>query len=126
MAEELEMKDLQMKGLTEKIQSLLDGIDKSKRKELDLNDIAARIKEFTNALEAASIEYRRMNAKGNNPNKNEQKQMLKDHKNILKEFKNQYEWKKSEAVKDELLGDHKAGGDEDRETAEGLMKYGYY
>ena len=34
MSEEFQMKDLQMKGLTEKIQGLMQGLPKSKRKEL--------------------------------------------------------------------------------------------
>jgi hypothetical protein len=34
MAEELQMKDLQMKGLTEKCTAMLAGLEKSKRKEL--------------------------------------------------------------------------------------------
>ena len=34
MSEELSMKDLQMKSLTEKIEMMLKGLDKSKRQEL--------------------------------------------------------------------------------------------
>ena len=123
MAEELSMKDLQMKGLTEKITGLLAGLDKSKRKELDLSEIGSRLKEFQISLDSASIEQRHLGA---HPQKNEFRVMLRDHKNTLKELKNEYEWKKSSAVKEELLGDHKPGADAANalETEEGLMKHG--
>jgi len=121
MAEELQMKDLQMKGLTEKITALLNGIEKSKRQELDLNEVNQRLKEFQIALDGANIELRHL---GTNPQKNEFKQMLRDHKNTLKELKNDYEWKKSAATKEQLMGDHKDSGPADLDTAEGLMKHG--
>jgi DNA repair ATPase RecN len=120
MAEELEMKDLQMKGLTEKITGLLAGMDKSKRKELDLQDIKQRLKEFQGAYEAANIELRHLGP--NNPSKNEYKQILKDHKHTLKELRNEFDYKSAAVTKNELLGEDKDTAD--RETAEGLMKHG--
>ena len=114
------MKDLQMKGLTEKIGELLDKLGKSKRKELDLQDVAQRIKEFQIALDSAAIELRHI---GNHPDKAELKQMLREHKNQLKELKIRYEERKGAIVKDELLGDHSEETDR-LETAEGLMEHG--
>ena len=114
------MKDLQMKGLTEKIGELLDKLNKSKRKELDLQDVAQRIKEFQIALDSAAIELRHI---GNHPDKTELKQMLREHKAVLKELRIRYEEKKGAIVKDELLGDHSEETDR-LETAEGLMEHG--
>lgn len=123
MAEELQMKDLQMKGLTEKLTELLSGLDKSKRKELDLNDIQSKLKEFQIALDAGHIEFRHLGP--NATNKNEYKIMLRDHKSSLKELKNEFEWKKAAATKDELLADGSNGADNtELETAEGMMKHG--
>jgi len=122
MSEELQMRDLQMKGLTEKLTSLLGGLEKSKRKELDLREISSRLKEFSMALDAAYIDMRHLGP--NHPNKNEFKVTLREHKNALKELRNDFEWKKSTQVKNELVGE--GGGDEEdqKETAEGLMQHG--
>jgi hypothetical protein len=115
------MKDQQMKGLTEKITSLLQGLDKSKRQQLDLSEIGQRLKEFQIAHDGANIEFRHL---GSHPQKNEFKASLRDHKNTLKELKNEYEWKKANLAKDELLGDHQPANEGELETAEGLMKHG--
>ena len=114
------MKDLQMKGLSEKLVELLSKLGKSKRKELDLQDIAARLKEFQMALDSANIELRHI---GNHPDKAELKTMLREHKTVLKELRADYELKKGVAVKDELLGDHVEQKD-GLDTAEGLMDHG--
>ena len=110
-----------MKGLSEKLSELLTGLGKSKRKELDLQEAAARIKEFQMALDSANIELRHI---GQHPDKAELKQMLREHKNVLKELRTEYEAKKGVIVKDELLGDHVEDGGAGLETAEGLMEHG--
>ena len=116
------MKDLQMKGLTEKLGELLQRLPKSRRAELDLDEIAARIKEFQVALDSANIELRHL---GNHPDKAELKQMLRDHRSTLKELKADYEQKRGGAVKDELLGDHEEDGAAGQETADSLMAHGF-
>jgi len=122
MAEELQLKDMQMTGLTDKISGMLQSVSKSKRKELDLQDIAARLKEFEMALDSGNIELRHI---GNHPDKTEFKVMLREHKNKLKELRTQYESKKGTIVRDELLGDAEADPTADKlETAEGLMEHG--
>lgn len=121
MSEELQMKDLQMKGLTEKIQLLLKGLDKSKRQELDLTEINNRLKEFQTALDAANLELRHLGA---HPQKGEFTKILRDHKAELKELKNEYEWRKAASAKDQLIGDAKETNSADLTTNEGAMKYG--
>lgn len=116
MHEESEVKENQLEGLTKKIASMLEVIDKSSRKELDLSEIASHLKEFQVALDGASIELPYL--RSNDPHRNEYKQQLRDHKTTLKNFRHEYDQKKSNARRSELLGE------EDRETAEGLMKYG--
>ncbi len=116
------MKYLQMKGLTEKLQGLLKSVKKSKRKEMDLDEIGQRLKEFQIALDSAKLEVDALGP--NNPNKSEMKVALREHKSALKEFKNEYEWQKSQLMKNELIGDVKDDGRGDtEETAEGLMEY---
>jgi len=120
MPDEFQMKDLQMKGLTEKITSSLSKVNKSKRKELDLQDIAARLKEFQLSLDSANIELRHIN---DHPDKAELKLMLREHKDTLKKLRLEYEQKKGVATRDELLGDGEQPVDK-LETAEGLMEHG--
>ena len=115
------MKDLQMKGLSEKLVDMLAKLGKSKRKELDLQEVAARLKEFQMALDSANIELRHI---GNHPDKAELKQMLREHKTVLKELRTEYEAKKGVVVKDELMGDHVEEGKDGLDTAEGLMDHG--
>lgn len=111
---------MQMQGLTQKITETLNGLEKSKRVELDIADVQQKLREFQVALDGANIELRHL---GNDPQKNEMKQMLRDHKTKLRELRNEFEWKKEAAVKDQLSGDHK-GGENDLTTADGLMKHG--
>jgi len=120
MAEELRLKDLQMKGLTEKIESLLNGLEKSKRKEMDMSDVQQKLKEFNICLDEAKIELRHLK---DDAEKSEYGAMVKEQKAVFQKLKNEFEWKKSSAVKDQLLGDHKVDVG-DQSTAEGTMKHG--
>jgi hypothetical protein len=128
MTEEISMKDLQMKGLTEKLTKFLNSYDKSKRKELDAMEIKQRLKEFQMALDGAHIELRHLT---NETDKLEWKMALREHKNSLKELKNEWEFKENRGNKDELFEDYddeeaqlKRKGVEEKTTEE-LMKYGF-
>jgi hypothetical protein len=122
MSEELSMKDLQMKGLTEKIEMMLKGLDKSKRQELDLAEIGSRLRDFQTALDGAQLELKHLGA---NVQKAEFTKQLRDHKHTLKELKNEYEWRKSNSDKNNLLDGASAGATAaDMTTAEGMMKHG--
>ena len=125
MDEELEIKENQLNGLTKKIASMLEAIDKSSRKELDLLEIALHLKEFQVALDGANIQLPHLASNNNNnPHWNEYTQQLRDHKITLKHLRHENERKKSNAIKSELLRDVKIQDEDDRDTAEGLMNYG--
>lgn len=122
MSEELSMKDLQMKGLTEKIEMMLKGLDKSKRQELDLAEIGSRLRDFQTALDGAQLELKHLGA---NVQKAEFTKILRDHKHTLKELKNEYDWRKANSDKNSLLDGATAGATgADMTTADGLMKHG--
>jgi len=115
------MKDLQMKGLTEKIESLLNGFEKSKRKDLDLAEVTSKLKEFQIALDEAKIELRHIK---DETEKTEATAIVKEHKQTFQKLKNEYEWKKQAQVKDQLLGEHQEVTAADQNSPDGLMKYG--
>lgn len=122
MSEELSMKDMQMKALTEKIEMLLKGLDKSKRAELDLAEIGSRLRDFQTALDGAQLELKHLGA---HVGKAEFTKLLRDHKHTLKELKNEYEWRKANSDKNQLLeGAKPAASAADMATADGLMKHG--
>jgi len=121
MSEDLRMKDLQMKGLTEKLEGFLSGFEKSKRKDLDLSDISSKLKEFQIALDESKIELRHIRDEAE---KNEYNSIIKHHKQTFTKLKNEYEWKKQAQVKDQLLGDHHEATAADQANPDQLMKYG--
>lgn len=116
------MKDLQMKGLTEKIEMMLTGLDKSKRQELDLAEIGSRLRDFQTALDSAQLELKHLGA---NVQKAEFTKIIRDHKNVLKQLKNEYEWRKANSDKNSLMDGAKASATgADFQSAEGLMQHG--
>jgi len=118
--EELNMKDMQMKGLRDKITASLGAIEKSKRPEVEMNDIQLKLKEFQIAFDAANIELRQCPPES----KEQWKNTLRTHKNNLRELKNEFEWKKQQVDREQLMGDHKTSDAVDFTTADGLMKHG--
>jgi len=116
------MKDAQMKGLTEKIELMLKGLDKSKRQELDLAEIGSRLRDFQTALDGANLELKHLGA---HVQKNEFTKLLRDHKHTLKELKGEYEWRKTSSDKNALMDGAKVPATgADMNTADGLMKHG--
>jgi hypothetical protein len=123
MSEELNMKDLQMKGQSEKIQLMLDGLDKSKRPELDLAEIGSRLRDFQTALDGANLELKHLGA---HVQKNEFTKMLRDHKLNLRQLKTDYDWAKASSDKNALMDGAKPAGASaaDMASADGMMQYG--
>lgn len=122
MSEELSMKDLQMKGLTEKIEMMLKGLDKSKRQELDLAEIGSRLRDFQTSLDGAQLELKHL---GPHMQKNEFTKLLRDHKSTLKELKNEYDWRKANSDKNALMDGAKPSATAaDMTTADGMMRHG--
>ena len=72
------------------------------------------------ALDGANIEMRHI---GNHPDQAELKQMLREHKKAFTQLTQEYQTKKSQLIKSELLGDHEEKKGQ-QETAEGSMEHG--
>lgn len=112
-----------MRQIAATVGDLFMQLDTSKRRELDLEDINTRIKEFHVLHDSANIEVRFL---VNGPDRIEMRQMLREHKSTLKELTNEYQLRRSEVVKHELFGDHeeKQLGPEIGEGADDMMERG--
>jgi len=122
MAEELSLKDQHMKGLTEKIQMMLDGLPKSKKQELDIAEIGSRLRDFQMTLDGAQLELKHLGA---HSQKAEFTKLLRDHKHNLKQFKIDYEMAKKGSDKNALMdGAKPSATGADMTTADGMMAHG--
>lgn len=124
MSEELDMKNLQLTALTEKITTLLTKLHKSKNPNTTenlLREVGSKLKEFQLAYDSASIELRQAT---NLPNKAELRAALREHKTALKEFRADYDARKSAGAKDELLGDYGGEAGPDMTSPDSLMQHG--
>jgi flagellar hook-length control protein FliK len=117
--EEIRQRDEQLITLTASIQELLKPLEKSTRKAQDLDLIKAKLQEFVNIRDAFKIELRHQSPS----DKKLYKQKLKNHNDTYDALKNEYEWKQTSNVSNELLGDVKTKI-VDYDSAEGLMKHG--
>jgi len=113
------LRDEQLVNLTKGMQETLAGLDKSQRKQQDLDSLKDQVIEFQTAMDGFKIEL-----KSQPPSdKRVYKAKLKQHKQNLEEMKNQIEWKQTDNVRKELVGDHQAKV-VDYDSAGGLMKHG--
>lgn len=88
----------------------------------DLSEIGARLREFQTALDGAQLELKHLGA---HAQKAEFTKLLRDHKHMLRELKNEYEWRKTNSDKNALMEGAKDGPrGADLNTADGLMKHG--
>jgi len=120
MTEEVQLRDQQLEDLTEEIKTLMAGLDKSKRRAQDLDEIEEKTKAYQTALDGIGLELKNVN----NPveKKNYQKK-VREYKKFLRDTKNDFEWKKKQDTKGELLGDHKVDV-KDLNSNNGLMDHG--
>jgi hypothetical protein len=88
----------------------------------DLAEISSRLRDFQTALDGAQLELKHLGA---HVQKNEFTKLLRDHKHTLKELKNEYEWRKANSDKNQLMdGARPAATGADMTTQDGLMKHG--
>jgi len=113
------MRDTALGELSEEVGALLNGLEKSSRRTQDLDDIDDKLRSYENNLDALQMELKALGP----AEKKTFKRKFKSYKKQLKELKNDYEWKKSNNVKKDLLGDHEAP-QTDLNTAGGLMAHG--
>ncbi len=115
------MRDAHLETLASDMQAKLDGLEKSSRRELDLSEVEDLVTQFGNGLDSFMMEL-----KGLAPEqKQEYKRKLKRHKAAIQTIKNDLEWKKQNATRDELLGDALMDGDgPDLNTEAGAISHG--
>jgi len=117
--EEIRIREGQLDELSEEVKCLLDGLEKSGRRAQDIDDLEERFHTYENTLDAMQMELKSLS-----PNdKKNWKKKFRQYKKQLKEMKNDFEWKKSNKVRDDLIGDHEEDK-ADLNTADGLMNHG--
>jgi len=117
--EEIRIRDDQLAALTTAIQATLATIDKSQRKQQDLDMIKDQLQEFETAMDGFKIELKHQSPS----DKKIYKGKLKVHRENYDNMKNQAEWKQTDNLRKDLVGDHKAKV-VDYESSDGLMKHG--
>jgi len=117
MSEELQIRDTNLGELTDELKALLNGLEKSSRRQLDLDEIETKFNQFENSLDALQLEIKQLSA----ADKKNWKKKAKAYKKALKEMKNEFEWKRSNDTKNQLIGDHKQDQNADLHTSEGMM-----
>jgi len=120
MSEELQIRDNNLTELGEELKNLLLGLEKSKRRQLDLDEIESKLNQYENSLDAFQLELKQLNP---TERKNWKKKAL-GYKRNFKEMKNDYEWKRNNDTKNQLLGDHQEAKPTDIHTSEGIMNVG--
>ncbi len=114
------MRDQSLLEQMSDMRSMLDRLDQSSRREMDLDDIADRLNQFQNGLDSFLMELKGL------PDdiKKNYKRKLKAHKQELEKVRNDYAWKKEQGDREELLGGAQVSDAPDYQTEEGLMRHG--
>jgi len=96
--EECRIRDKQLEELDERIKQLFDGIEKSKRAELDIEEIKDKIVEYTNAVDTLKMEFRNLPAR----DKGIYKTKAKNYSTALRTYKNDLDWLIAKHTRDDL------------------------
>jgi len=116
---EIEMRDEQLNSLWEKSQELLNGLEKSDRRELDLIELQRMTREFENAFDNFKIELQALSKK----DQRNYKKKRKEHGDRLVQLRNDVEFKAQQGNRDALLGPGGEGGP-DLQTEDGVINHG--
>jgi uncharacterized phage infection (PIP) family protein YhgE len=120
MSDEISMRDQHLEQLVTDMQDKLDGLDKSERRELDVNEIEDLITQFGNGLDSFMMELKGLKEE----KKTEYKNKLKKHKKTIQGVKNDLEWAKQNATRDELLGERAEPVGPDLASESGVVQHG--
>jgi len=123
-AAEVASRDQTLTELTEEIQQLITGLEKSNRREQDIGDIEDKIKSYNTNLDALQIELKSLPPK----DVKQYRRKCTEYKKKLKEIANDLEWKKQSTVKNELMKEAADGkgvdGGPDLNSSDGMMSHG--
>lgn len=122
MSEEIILRDQQLRDLQEDMNEQLDRLAKSKRRELDIDELNDKVRQFRNGIDSLEMELKGLV----DDDRKTYKKKYKKHKAFLTTFQNQLEWKTTESAKTELLAGAADVKDVtvDLDSETGLMKYG--
>jgi len=118
--DDVHIRATQLDEISDEIKALLDNLEKSNRREQDLDELEDKFRAYENTLQALQIELKSLSP----ADKKTWKRKYKIYKKKVKEFKNDYEWKKSNNARSALLDDHKDVGKPDLNTSDGMMQHG--
>lgn len=118
MGEEIKMRDAQLKELDSSLQELFDGLQSSKRKELDLDEIKDKIHSYNNALDSFKMELRTQQPTDKAVYKSKAKTYTQNHR----KYKTDLDWAVAQLEKNELF--EGAGQGAVDNSAEGKMQQG--
>jgi len=119
--EEIRTRDDQCTELAKTIRAGLDALDKSTRRDMELDNLRDQLNDFQTALDAIKIELK--NSHIAHTDREEFKGKHKSHKGILEVLKNEFDWKSKDADRGELFDDRKEAG-HNLDTEGGLIAHG--
>lgn len=123
MTEEVRIRDAQLSELSEQIKGVLDGLEKSKRYEIDIDHCQDLIEQFKNAYLAMQMDVQALD-QSNARARRVYKPKLRDYRQMQKQFEEDLKWKKAANVRNDLVADAIAVDVVDYDTSEGLQKHG--
>ena len=96
---EVAIRDQQLETLSGEINELFDGLDKSKKRESDLDAISTKLREFENPLDTMHLDLKSLDVSV----KKKYMQKYKAYKNAKKEWETKLEWQKKNSTRDALM-----------------------
>jgi len=116
--DEIKIRDEQLKQLDEELSALFAGLEKSKRRDLDVIEIGEKVHDYNNALDCLKMELR------SHKDKAEFTARAKTYGTNLRKFKNDLEWAEKNSTKNALMEGARGEQAAKMNTAEGLMDHG--
>jgi len=118
MADEIKIRDNQLAQLDEELVALFAGLEKSKRRELDVIELREKVHAYNNALDCLKMEMR------TGPDKEQYKAKAKTYANNYRKYKTDLEWAEKQGTKTELMDGARGDQAAKMATAEGMMEHG--
>jgi len=117
MMDEIKIRDNQLMQLDKDITELFAGLDKSKRRELDVMEIREKVQSYNNALDCLKMEMRNHNA----ADKDVYKAKAKTYATNYRKYKTDLEFAEKQGTKNELMDGARGEQAAKMATAEGMM-----
>lgn len=116
--DEIKIRDEQLRQLDEELTELFAGLEKSKRRDLDVIEIQEKVRHYNTALDSLKMDLRA------HKDKVEYTTRAKTYGTNLRKYKNDLEWAEKNSTKSELMDGARGTQAAKMNTAEGLMDHG--